>query len=286
VGVLMENSLGKLIGSGGTANVYEWTNNKVIKVFKPHVPVEVIKYEEYMGRMLNETELHIPKYIETIELNGKLSIVYERAYGRQMVEILIETTNKSIIAENFARVHYEIHQCYIEKLPTQNSMIHWRLSRMRSNLGTDIKRIEDLINSLPIENKLCHGDFHPLNILVDCDKYTVLDWNDCCLGNPILDVGWSYLTLNSPSIEAVYGQVMANTIKDFSNEYLKYYCKYANVDKREILEYLPLAAMRRLDDNISCETDISKYENNWLRNIIKTKKDFLYMEEDKNGFFN
>lgn len=262
--------MGKLIGSGGTANVYEWTNNEVIKVFKPHVPIEVIRNEEYIGRMLNETTLSIPKYIKTIELNGKLSIVYERVHGRQLADILIEATDKSNIAANFASAHYKIHQCYIENLPTQNSIIHWRISRMGNILGKDIKKIEDLINSLPIENKLCHGDFHPLNILVDCDKYTILDWNGCCSGNPILDVAWGYLTLNSPSIEVVYGQTIANDIKDFSNEYLKYYCQYANLDKCEILDYLPLVAMRRLDDNISCETEISKYENDWLRSMIST----------------
>jgi hypothetical protein len=54
VGVLMVNSMGKLIGSGGTANVYEWTNNEVIKVIKPHVPIEVIKNEEYIGSLLRK----------------------------------------------------------------------------------------------------------------------------------------------------------------------------------------------------------------------------------------
>ena len=39
----VENSLGDLIGSGGTADVYEWANNEVIKVFKHHVHTEVIK---------------------------------------------------------------------------------------------------------------------------------------------------------------------------------------------------------------------------------------------------
>jgi len=218
--------------------------------------------------MLNETKLGIPRYIKTIELNNTLAIVYERAYGRTLAEILIETTDKSNIAANFARVHYEINQCYIDNLPTQNSMFHWRISRMRNNLEKDIKKVEELINSIPIENKLCHGDFHPLNILVDCDKYIILDWNGCCSGNPMLDVGWSYLTLNSPSIEAIYGENMANITKEFSNEYLKYYCQYPNIDKHEILKYLPLAAIRRLDDNLSCETDNSKYENNWLKNVI------------------
>ena len=69
----MKNLIGNLIGSGGTANVYEWTNNEVIKVFKPHVHIEVIKNEEYIGRMLNEIILSIPKYIKTVELNSKLA---------------------------------------------------------------------------------------------------------------------------------------------------------------------------------------------------------------------
>jgi aminoglycoside phosphotransferase (APT) family kinase protein len=136
------------------------------------------------------------------------------------------------------------------------------------HLGEYIHKIEDLNNGLPIENKLCHGDFHPLNILVDSDRYVVLDWNGCCSGNPKLDVVWSYLTLNSPSIECVYGKDIAKITKEFSDEYIKYYCQYANVDKSEILKYLPLVAMRRLDDNLSCETDNSKYENNWLINVI------------------
>lgn len=126
----MENQVGKLIGSGGTANVYEWTSNEVIKVFKPHVHIEVIKHEEYIGRMLNKTILCIPKYIKTVELNSKLAIVYERVYGRSLAEILIENTDKSNIAANFARMHYEIHQCSIDKLPTQKSMFQRRFSSL------------------------------------------------------------------------------------------------------------------------------------------------------------
>ena len=102
----------------------------------------------------------------------------------------------------------------------------------------------------------------------NCGKYTIIDWNGSCSGNPLLDVAWSYLTLNSPAIQSIYGQLISNITAKFSNEYLSYYCKYANVDKCKILKYLPIVAVRRLDDNITSETDISKYENDWLKDII------------------
>ena len=269
---IMENMIGKIIGTGGTSSVYEWGNDEVIKIFKPNVPIEVIKNEQHVGKMLNDLSLCTPKYIKTIEFDNKLAIIYERAYGRTLAEILIETTDKSEMAASFAKIHYEIHQCYMDELPSQQEMYSWKISKMSSYFKKEVKKMEDLFESLPIENKLCHGDFHPLNILVDCDKYITLDWNGICSGSPLLDVAWSYLTLNSPSIELMYGQAMAKVVTEFSKDYLKYYCSYSNVDKYDVLKYLPLVAVRRLYDNISCETDMPKYENDWLKDIISNNK--------------
>ncbi|MFD1175874.1 phosphotransferase [Paenibacillus puldeungensis] len=258
----------KLIGSGGTANVYEWTNNEVIKIYKPHVSMDMIRSEENIGKLLNNTKLCIPKYIKTVELNGNLAIVYERAEGRPLVEALMDSTDQSSISAKFAKLHYEIHQYTIERLPAQNSMYQWRISRMRNKLGKAFIKVQDLNNSLPLKNKLCHGDFHPLNILVHNNEYQVIDWNDCCSGNPLLDIAWTYLLLNSPSLEAMFGQTMAKATKEFSDEYLQFYSQYANMSKNDVFMYLPLAATRRLDDNLSSETDHSKYENSWLKDII------------------
>lgn len=265
---LMENVIGKLIGSGGTATVYEWGSNEIIKVFKPSTPIETIKNEEYIGKILNGLPLNIPKYKKTLEIGDKPAIIYERINGRQLAEILIDATDRSEIAANFAKMHYEIHQHHTNELPLQHKMLNWRISKMENYLGTNNKKIQDLLDSLPIENNLCHGDFHLLNIHVDCDKYIALDWEGSCTGNPILDVAWSYLTLISPLIEAVYGQPAAQIVTEFTNEYLNYYCLYANTDKDLILKYLPIVAVRRLYDNITCEADASKYENDWLKTII------------------
>ena len=264
----MKNIIGKCIGDGGTATVYEWGNNEVIKVFKPNIPTETIKNEEYIGKILNDSSLCIPKYIKTIKLNNKLAIIYERVHGKSLAEVLIDATDKSDIAANFARTHYEIHQYHIDKLPSQHDMLNWNISKMGGVLGDNIKKMQELLDNISIENKVCHGDFHPLNIMVDCDKYTTIDWNGSCSGNPLLDVAWSYLTLNSPAIESIYGQLISNIFTKFSNEYLNYYCQYANINKYKILMCLPIVAIRRLYDNSRCETDISKYEDSWLKYII------------------
>ncbi len=266
----MENQIGKFIGSGGTATVYEWGNDEIIKIFKPEVQIETIKNEEYIGKILNDFSLNIPKYIGTIDIDDKKGIIYERINGKQFAEKIFSATDQSETAADFAKMHYEIHQNHTDKLPSQRDMFNWRISKIENYLGKDLRKIQDLLDSLPTNNNLCHGDFHPLNILVEHEKYIAIDWEGSCAGHPFLDVAWSYLTLISPLIQAMYGQLIGQTITDFSDEYLNYYCLYANTDKDLILKYLPVVAVRRLCDNITCVGDASRYENDWLINIISS----------------
>lgn len=266
----MENVIGQFIGSGGTADVYEWGNDEIIKIFKPEVQIETIKNEEYIGKILNDFSLNIPKYIKTIEIDDKIGIIYERINGKLFAEMVISTTDQSVLAADFAKMHYEIHKNQTDKLPSQRDMYNWRVSKIENYLGKDLRKIQDLLDGLHIKNNLCHGDFHPLNILVESGKYIAIDWEGSCAGEPLLDVAWSYLTLISPLIEATHGRQIAQTITEFSEEYLNYYSLYSNTDKDLILKYLPVVAVRRLYDNITCGEVASRYENDWLINIISS----------------
>lgn len=61
---------------------------------------------------------------------------------------------------------------------------------------------------------------------------------------------------------------LCKSMMDFSDEYIRCYCDCSNVEKYEIFKYLPIGVVRRLYDNITCGADISKHENEWLKDII------------------
>ncbi|MCZ6678380.1 MAG: phosphotransferase, partial [Candidatus Poribacteria bacterium] len=76
---------------------------------------------------------------------------------------------------------------------------HFRLSGRLRSLSTKSKSlpwleegVQWLIENRPPEPEhlaICHGDFHPLNILVKDEKVTaVLDWPGFLIGDPIMDV--------------------------------------------------------------------------------------------------
>jgi hypothetical protein len=265
----MEHSIGKEIGSGGTSTVYEWGDNEVIKVYKSHVTDGAIQNEMYIGQLLNQFALEIPRYIGSIEVNGKKALIYERINGRLLAEPLLKGSYESELAYRFAQMHYKIHKKSIDELPSQYNFLRYRIGELSGLLGGKVPSLLKLLDSIPADHKLCHGDYQPLNIMEDTDKCVVIDWNGACSGNPVLDVAWSYMTLNSPGIKYVLGELSAAAFFHFARDYLTYYCKMAGIPEEQIQKCLPIVAARRLYDNNLYENDISRQEREWLFDLIR-----------------
>lgn len=264
----MDIVLGKHIGSGGTSNVYEWGDTEVIKIYKPHIEENVIDNEMYIGQILNRFSLNIPKYIGSIDYCGKRALIYERICGKIMAEPLLQGNYETELANKFAQMHYDIHKKTLNELPTQYDFLKNRMLELSNVLGDKTTYLIDLLDSLPKENKLCHGDYQPLNIIGEDNKYIVIDWNGACSGNPILDVAWSYMTLNSPIIKSLLGAFVSEIFANFAKDYLSYYCNLSGIKQEHILMCLPIAASRRLYDNTMCDNENSRLEREWLFRMI------------------
>src|SRR5215472_10876517 len=72
-------------------------------------------------------------------------------------------------------------------------------------------------------NRLCHGDFHPINVLGEISRPVVIDWPDACGGDPAADVCRSYLLLRLHAA-------------DIAEPYLDAYCRISNVTWEKVLD--------------------------------------------------
>ncbi|QVK18552.1 phosphotransferase [Mycoplasmatota bacterium] len=262
--------IGKLIGDGGTAKVYEYGDNEVIKIFKNHVSDYAIDKEESINLTLNNLMLFNPLYKGKIIYNNKTALIYEKAEGKLLADFLFEDLENDY-SYIFANIHYSIHQNKIDGLPVQKNIYKWYIDKTNESMENIAFNMNDLLQTLTDDYTLCHGDFHPLNVIVDnkTDKYSIIDWNGANIGSYILDVGWTYLTMISPYINNVYGEEVYNIVKIFSENYLKHYCNFKKIDKEIIIRYLPLVATRRLFDNYQNNLEVNLYEKDWLQTIIK-----------------
>ena len=90
---------------------------------------------------------------------------------------------------------------------------------------------------MPDGDRLCHGDFHPINVLGQNSRSMVIDWPDACCGDPAADVRRSYLLLKLHP-------------EDIAEPYLDAYCRITNTPRASILDWLPYIAAARLAEDV------------------------------------
>ena len=80
---------------------------------------------------------------------------------------------------------------------------------------------------------VCHGDFHPLNVIVDGEAATVIDWTDAGLGDPMGDVARTALLLRVAGVATTAPALrtaLRSTAPALSGMYLRAYRQIAPFD--------------------------------------------------------
>jgi tRNA A-37 threonylcarbamoyl transferase component Bud32 len=101
---------------------------------------------------------------------------------------------------------------------------------------------------------LCHGDFHPLNILYDGNKHWIIDWVDATAGNPLADACRTYL---------IFKQYLSRS----AGIYLKLFCAEAGAKTNDVLVWLPIVAAARLNENLD------EQARSWLLALVQEWND-------------
>jgi Ser/Thr protein kinase RdoA (MazF antagonist) len=121
--------------------------------------------------------------------------------------------------------------------------------RLADNILTakllDQRRKRDLLDriaDMPDGDRLCHGDFHPMNILGEASQPAIIDWPDACRGNAAADVCRSYLLMKFHAAE-------------IATAYLNAYCRAAGMSSQAVLRWWPYVAAARLAEDVPNELE-------------------------------
>ncbi|GIV64072.1 MAG: aminoglycoside phosphotransferase family protein [Chloroflexota bacterium] len=241
------------IAHGRTAEIYEWQPGWILKLFHEWVDPQSIEYEAQISRAVHASGLPVPAVGERVQVNGRFGLLYQRAVGVPMwPEGLIRSPWKVWkYARQTAQLHAAIH----------NSRILVELPRQRQRLLNKIHQAESLppqlrakvlarLNNLPEGDCLCHGDFHPANILVGEEQAIVIDWVDATLGNPLADVARTTILALGAAACQMRGVFQKAWVRLFHATYLRHYFNLRPGGKQEYARWLPIVAAARLSENI------------------------------------
>lgn len=260
---------GKMLGKGMTAEVYEWGQDKVLKLYFERFSEDWIIYEARIGTAVHEAGVDSPAVYDIVEVNGRRGIIFQRVHGRSMLRhIKAEPWNMHIYARRLAQLQHRIHQHTADGLPSQAERYAARISGCSEILGDREQKILSYISRLPDGKSVCHGDLHFNNIIVSGSRLVPVDWSNAYLGNPLGDVARTCLIMNSPAKPPINlylpdaVMIMSQYTKWLTYwAYINEYKKLTAAGSEDIEAWILPTAAAKLRDRIPGE-------QSWLLNTI------------------
>lgn len=245
--------IGPLLASGRTAEVFAWGTNQIIKLFHPWFELENIGFEQKVARAVQASGLPVPEVGEIIQVNGRNGLIYQRVDGRSMWEVLARQPWRLLsFARRMAELHAALHAAAAPAdLPDQRGRFLNRI-QYEGALPEDVRRrVLNLLESLPAGERICHGDFHPGNILLTARGAVVIDWIDVSRGSPLADVArTSIIALGAAATQQVPKMGMKAILRLFHGLYLRRYFRLCPGGFTEYRRWLAVVAAARLAENM------------------------------------
>ncbi len=247
---------GLRIGRGRTAEVFLWKDNRILKLFLEWCPVTLVEEEVRITRAVHKAGLPVPAVEGIVELDGRRGIIFERIDGPSMLR---ESTTKlwrfPQLALALAELHVAMHACELSELPSYQHRLESEI-RDVSLLPANFKEAAlQTLGQLPDGNALCHGDFHPDNVLMSSCGPIIIDWFTTTKGNPLADAAMTSLLLRlGDPLPGTHGRWLIRSGRRlFHSIYLKRYLRLRPASRQQIAAWqLPIAAAR-LKMNIPAE---------------------------------
>lgn len=204
--------LGNPIAKGNTAEIY-LTDDKVVKLFKDYLPDTESMNEAKKQKYAYSCGLPVPNVFEVTKIHDRQAIIMEYVKGDSVGDLLLNNLNEA--------------ERYISLCVNEQKKIHAirvntdEMELMRKRLERQIKSVQKL-DSITFDFRLCHGDFHPFNLILSKEeKVKVIDWVDASSGDIRADVFRTYLLYSQSSVE-------------LAEMYLHIYCSLTVLSRDEV----------------------------------------------------
>jgi aminoglycoside phosphotransferase (APT) family kinase protein len=247
-----------LLARGRTAEIYAWGNGRVLKLFFDWCPESWARQEARVTRAVQAVGLPVPGVEDMIEVDGRAGIVFERVEGRSMLEEFRARPWRIFrIAVTLAELHAAMHKCEVPGLPPFSAVLEKRVRGLDGLPDATKETVLVLLARLPEGNAVCHGDFHPDNVLLTERGPIILDWMTATEGNPLGDVARTSLILQmaGPPPGQRGGLLLRLGARLANRIYLRRYFALAPHSREQLARWLIPVAAGRLEEKIPGERE-------------------------------
>lgn len=223
------------LGIGNTAEILNFGEGKICKLFRSNYPKESVKREYDNLKIANQLGIPCPHVYELVEINGRFGVVEDLLKGEtilskikrrervdELMNTMVEIQEKMISRQSTLCMSYKdfLRECVYGKVAAD-----------------DI--IYQEIDELPEDDYICHGDYHPDNVLIDEDNcYYVIDFMNLCKGPKLYDVARTYFLISKGEMPRnMSAEDQAQLVK-MQRQLGKMYLDKIRIQEEQLQEYL------------------------------------------------
>lgn len=249
-------ALEQTIGEGSTAKVIVLDERTVVKQFFDRVSPSSIENEYLKSKAVMHSGLPVPAVLMKVIHNAQPALLYERINGSPLTQKLSKQPWTAFhLINQMANLQVLMHDKEISGLPQQVDIMQQKITLVNELSEAEKCLIAERLSKLSTGNSLCHGDFHPDNILLDDRGPVIIDWTDASRGNRLADLARTLVILQYGGLPSGMKPFKRKAVLYVRNllagKYLKSYRRSFHFSLDSLEEWILPIAAARLSENLS-----------------------------------
>lgn len=228
-------------------------DDKVIKLFvESHPKSNILNEALNQARVEESSNLNIPKLIEIKKIDNRWALISEYIEGKTISELMKEDPNNF---DKYLDLFVEVQKIILSNSVPLLSRIKDKFTRKletATNISENTKyELLQRLQGMKNHDELCHGDFHPSNVIVQNDgTIYIIDWAHATQGNAAADAARTYLLFSMDKED------------ELAEKYIHVFSEKMSIPPSAIQRWIPIVAATQMTKNIPEEQEfLSKWIN-------------------------
>lgn len=243
------------LAQGREAEIYVWAPDRVLRLAYPGMEDGLLQSTAAL-EAAGAAGAAVPAVHERVTIEGRSGVVLDRCPGQDLLQ-LVQRRPLAVwkVGRTLGRFHATLHEiAATEGLPTTHEMLRERLEADTVPAAVRASALAQLA-LLPDGEQLCHGDFHPANVmLARGGGMQAIDWTLGSRGTPEADIARTILILSTAEVPGeqspFFRRVDAVGRRILLLTYLASYGRRRAIDRAEVERWMPVCVAARLAEDV------------------------------------
>lgn len=248
-----------VIGQGREAEIIAWDDDTVLRLPRPWARHIRVVDEAAAMRAAAASGVGVPKVYGTTVVDGRAGLIMERVEGPDLITLMGRRPwsvprAARVVGRAQARMHEVVAPT---ELPTTRARVRAKIEGASDLPAAFADHALTTLDALPDGGRLCHGDFHPGNVLLGDRGPAVIDWTGATRGDPAADLARTRLLLHIGVVEE-YMPALVRRMQSFGRGaffrlYVRAYRRIRPIDDDLVDRWEFVRAADRIFEGIDAE---------------------------------